>query len=60
MEDNYLHKGMRRRLLQAIRAKGIQDDAILLAMDQVPRHVFFDAALLPHAYQDKAFPIGEG
>ena len=27
---------------------------------KVPRHVFFDDALLSHAYEDKAFPIGEG
>ena len=29
-------------------------------MEQWPRHVFFDDALLSHAYEDKAFPIGEG
>jgi len=26
----------------------------------MPRHVFFDNAFLEHAYEDKAFPIGEG
>ncbi len=29
-------------------------------MAKVPRHYFFDPAFLVHAYQDKAFPIGEG
>jgi len=28
-------------------------------MLKVPRHYFFDPAFLEHAYQDKAFPIGE-
>jgi protein-L-isoaspartate(D-aspartate) O-methyltransferase len=32
----------------------------LEAIGKVPRHFFFDDALLEHAYQDKAFPIGEG
>jgi protein-L-isoaspartate(D-aspartate) O-methyltransferase len=32
----------------------------LAAIGKVPRHVFFENALLEHAYQDKAFPIGEG
>jgi len=27
---------------------------------RVPRHYFFEKAFLEHAYQDKAFPIGEG
>jgi protein-L-isoaspartate(D-aspartate) O-methyltransferase len=29
-------------------------------MSKVPRHLFFDNAFLEHAYQDKAFPIGQG
>jgi protein-L-isoaspartate(D-aspartate) O-methyltransferase len=32
----------------------------LAAIGKVPRHAFFDDALLNHAYEDKAFPIGEG
>lgn len=27
---------------------------------RIPRHFFFEKAFLEHAYQDKAFPIGEG
>ncbi|CAE7815573.1 pcm [Symbiodinium microadriaticum] len=27
---------------------------------KVPRHFFFDSIFLGHAYEDKAFPIGEG
>src|SRR5690606_38909526 len=38
----------------------ISDPRVLAAIGKVPRHFFFENALLEHAYQDKAFPIGEG
>lgn len=60
MEDSYKHQGMRRKLIQKLRDKGIQDQGVLSAMAKIPRHVFFENAFLEHAYQDKAFPIGHG
>ena len=33
---------------------------MLAALAAVPRHLFFEPAFEAHAYQDKAFPIGEG
>ncbi|AEL24408.1 protein-L-isoaspartate(D-aspartate) O-methyltransferase [Cyclobacterium marinum] len=60
LEDSYLHKGKRRELIRTLRNKGIRNEAILEAFNNVPRHFFFDSALLSHAYEDKAFPIGEG
>jgi len=51
---------MRRTLVEELRRKGIRDERVLTAIGVVPRHLFFDAAFQPHAYQDKAFPIGEG
>ena len=60
MEDNYKHRGLRRKLIDTIKGKGIRDEAVLAAMAKVPRHLFFDNAFLEHAYQDKAFPIGQG
>ncbi|SDL27896.1 protein-L-isoaspartate(D-aspartate) O-methyltransferase [Catalinimonas alkaloidigena] len=60
IEDSYRHRGMRRALLGKLREKGIHDERVLHAIGQIPRHIFFDAAFLEHAYQDKAFPIGEG
>jgi protein-L-isoaspartate(D-aspartate) O-methyltransferase len=59
-EDNYRHRGLRNKLVQTLRKKGIKDERVLEAIGRVPRHFFFDDALLEHAYQDKAFPIGEG
>ncbi|MFW5762325.1 MAG: protein-L-isoaspartate(D-aspartate) O-methyltransferase [Cyclobacteriaceae bacterium] len=60
MEDSYRQRGMRNALVRKIREKGINDSRVLEAIGKVPRHVFFDQAFLEHAYQDKAFPIGEG
>ncbi len=60
LTDSYKHKGLRRGLLQVLREKGITDQRVLAAIEQVPRHYFFEPAFLEHAYQDKAFPIGEG
>jgi protein-L-isoaspartate(D-aspartate) O-methyltransferase len=60
LEDNYKQQGLRKKLVRIIEKKGISDPRVLQAIGKVPRHVFFDNALLEHAYQDKAFPIGEG
>ena len=60
ISDNYQHKGLRRRLIATLKEKGIKNEQVLSAMGIVPRHVFFDEALLTHAYADKPFPIGEG
>lgn len=59
-EDNYRHKGMRRNLVEELRNKGIRDENVLKAINNVPRHVFLDSSFLEFAYQDKAFPIGSG
>jgi protein-L-isoaspartate(D-aspartate) O-methyltransferase len=51
---------MRRTLVKQLREKGIYDERVLAAIETVPRHFFFEKAFLEQAYQDKAFPIGEG
>src|SRR6188768_4160075 len=60
IEDNYKQRGLRNKLVKKLAEKGIKDERVLAAIGKVPRHVFFENALLEHAYQDKAFPIGEG
>jgi protein-L-isoaspartate(D-aspartate) O-methyltransferase len=59
-EDSYRHKGLRKKLLDSLRDKGITDENVLNAMMNIPRHFFLDTALEHIAYQDRAFPIGEG
>ena len=60
LEDSYKHKGMRRRLVREVADKGIKSQEILNAIGKVPRHFFFEPIFDTHAYEDKAFPIGEG
>ncbi len=60
LEDTYLHKGKRKALVAELRSKGIKSERVLEAINTLPRHFFFDSALISHAYEDKAFPIGEG
>lgn len=59
-EDSYRHKGLRKKLVQLIHSKGITDDRVLDAVLEVPRHFFLDSAFDEQAYEDRAFPIGEG
>jgi protein-L-isoaspartate(D-aspartate) O-methyltransferase len=60
MTDTFLAKGKRKKLVEELRRKGIDDEEVLRAIDSVPRHDFMDAAFLNHAYIDKAFPIMSG
>lgn len=59
-EDSYRHKGLRKKLVDGIRAKGITDEKVLAAIEAIPRHFFLDSAFEDVAYEDRAFPIGEG
>jgi protein-L-isoaspartate(D-aspartate) O-methyltransferase len=58
-EDNYQHKGLRKKLVETVREKGITDERVLTAIMNVPRHYFLDSAFDKVAYEDKAFPIAE-
>ncbi len=60
LDDNYRQRGLRNKLVKTLQKKGISDPRVLAAIGKIPRHFFFENALLEHAYQDKAFPIGEG
>ncbi len=60
LEDNFKHQGMRKKLIESIREKGINDERVLEAMNALPRHYFLDKAFLNQAYEDKAFQIGAG
>ena len=59
-EDTYRHKGLRKKLVDTVRSKGITDERVLSALDKIPRHFFLDSAFDELAYEDRAFPIGEG
>ena len=48
----------RLRLIERLKAQGIDDDRVLQAMSETPRHLFVDEALAHRAYEDTALPIG--
>lgn len=53
-------QGARRRLIEAIREKGISDMAVLRAFEMTPRHAFVPTGLRHKAYEDAPLPIGSG
>jgi protein-L-isoaspartate(D-aspartate) O-methyltransferase len=59
LEDTYQHKGLRKKLIDQLRNKGITSELVLEAMYNVPRHFFLDSAFDKIAYEDRAFPIGQ-
>lgn len=60
LEDTFRHKGLRKKLVDEIKSKGISDEHVLRAMNRVPRHLFMDNSFVGFAYVDKAFPISSG
>ena len=50
----------RERMLARLREQGIQDEVVLSAMADIPRHIFVDEALSIRAYEDVSLPIGFG
>ncbi len=60
MEESHRHQGLRKKMVAIIESKGIHDKKVLGAIGRVKRHVFLDKAFVEIAYEDRAFPIGEG
>ena len=52
--------GYRRKLIEDIRGRGIDDLETLQLFDRVPRHVFLPEGVWPRAYEDAPIPIGFG
>ncbi|MCF6364746.1 MAG: protein-L-isoaspartate(D-aspartate) O-methyltransferase [Bacteroidales bacterium] len=57
MTDSYKHKGLRKRLVETLKNKGIKNQEVLDAIMNVPRHLFMAKGFEERAYQDNAFPI---
>ena len=58
MEDSFVHKGKRKILVNYLRNHiGISDENVLVAINQVPRHLFLESIFEDYAYEDRAFPI---
>ena len=50
----------RDRLIERLKAEGINDRRVLEVMGRLPRHLFVEEALASRAYEDTALPIGLG
>ena len=60
INDSFRHKGLRKKLVEMLRDKGIVDKNVLQAIEKVPRHLFLDSSFMEFAYEDRAFAIGFG
>ena len=60
VNDTLRHKGMRKRLVDGLKIKGIRNSQVLEAINKVPRHLFMESTFINFAYKDQAFPIGAG
>lgn len=58
--DDFRFVGSRRRLIELVRAQGIEDLEILRLFDRVPRHAFLPEGVIHRAYEDAPVPIGYG
>src|SRR2546426_3491044 len=54
-----LYPSQRARMIELLRSRGIQDQRVLRAMSEIPRHLFVPEALAAKAYGDHALPIGD-
>ena len=57
-QTGFISKRAKQRLIDTLRQKGIQNEAVLGAIADSPRHDFVEEALKSRAYEDKALPIG--
>ncbi|UOD49303.1 protein-L-isoaspartate(D-aspartate) O-methyltransferase [Orrella daihaiensis] len=51
---------LRMRMVERVRAQGVEHEVVLGALARVARHRFVDQALASRAYEDGALPIGHG
>ena len=50
----------RRKMVELLKTRGIQDTRVMEAMLRVPRHLFVDEALAAQSYGDAPLPLGHG
>ncbi len=60
VSENPRHQGLRKRLVEGLKIKGIRNEKVLEAIGKVPRHLFMESTFIQFAYRDQAFPIGAG
>jgi protein-L-isoaspartate(D-aspartate) O-methyltransferase len=58
-KDSYKHQGQRAQLVKLLNTNKINDKNVLMAMANVPRHLFLSKDFEDRAYDDIALPIDE-
>jgi protein-L-isoaspartate(D-aspartate) O-methyltransferase len=58
-KDSYKHQGQRAQLVKLLNTNKINDKNVLMAMANVPRHLFLSKDFEDRAYDDVALPIDE-
>lgn len=59
-QDSYIHKGLRKQLVNELKDLGIKDEKVLNAIQNIPRHWFIDQSFEYKAYENTPFPISCG
>lgn len=60
MQDTPRHKGLRVKLIESLRNKGINNENVIQAILNLPRHYFIAKEFEHFAYQDTPFAIDAG
>ncbi len=55
-----MYESDREHLVEILRQKGIKNEKVIKAFLKVERHKFVSEAMIHHAYEDNALPIGYG
>ncbi|MBN1299618.1 MAG: protein-L-isoaspartate(D-aspartate) O-methyltransferase [Melioribacteraceae bacterium] len=55
-----MYEKERNELVDLLKKKGIKDEKVLTAINNIERHLFIPDAIGYHAYKDTALPIGYG
>ncbi|MES2887039.1 MAG: protein-L-isoaspartate(D-aspartate) O-methyltransferase [Pseudomonadota bacterium] len=51
---------VRLKMVARLKAGGLNDERVLAALSNIPRHLFVDGGLVAQAYEDTSLPIGHG
>ncbi|MDR2910916.1 MAG: protein-L-isoaspartate(D-aspartate) O-methyltransferase [Bacteroidales bacterium] len=60
LNNGLRYEGMRKKLVDGLKIKGIRNEKVVEAIRKVPRHLFMESTFINFAYKDQAFPIGAG
>lgn len=60
MQDTFRQQGLRKRLVQELKNKGIKDENVLNAIEKIPRHFYIETTFGDDAYENKPISIDRG